>query len=388
VSGSFDGSVREWDTVFGLAIPAGQGDAVRAVAFSSDDHTIASGGSDGTIKLWDSRSATLIRRLGESAGLHDYRRAINGLAFEPNGRRVVTASNDGKVTLWDTIGSQPPVELPMAPPPGRPPLSSPRIQSVAFDRDGRWIVAGGFDGLVRLWDARTGESRGVMSTQTTDAAGRSVPYQVWSVAFSPDGHHVVTGSGFDPDGTAHNLIQMWNVDTLSAEGDPFKGPNEATIQTVKFDFNGRDVVAGSSDGTVRVWDPANRKVVKEQLTADQNPVLSLAIANKSQWMATGEGGGSVRVWDMVHSPPAAIPLDGHQNWVHSVAISPDDQVIVSGSADGTLQLWPGLGDVGRTVCSKLTTNVSPAQWTRWVGPKIDYEKGCEDLEPAPDGGDG
>jgi WD40 repeat protein len=226
-----------------------------------------------------------------------------------------------------------------------------------------------------------------MHAQTIDAAGRSVPYQVWSVAFSPDGHHVVTGSGFDPDGKAHNLVQMWNVDTRTAEGDPFKGPNEATIHTVGFDFNGRDVVAGSSDGTVRVWDPANPSEFKGQLTADQNPVLSLAIAKKSRWIATGEGGGTVRVWDTVHRPPAAIPLDGHQNWVHSVAISPDDRVIVSGSADGTFQLWPGLGDVGGIVCSKLTTNVSRAQWTRWVGTNIDYEKGCPDLDPAPDRGD-
>jgi WD40 repeat protein len=387
VSGSFDGSVREWDTVFGLAIPAGQGEAVRAVAFSPDNHTIASGGSDGTVKLWDSRTARFLRRLGDPAAPDDNHRAINGLAFDPNGTRVATASSDGKVTLWDTGGRQPPRELPMAPPPGRAPLSSPRIQSVAFDRNGRWIVAGGFDGLVRLWDATTGEARPAMSTQTTDAAGRSVPYQVWSVAFSPDGHHVVTGSGFDPDGKAHNLVQMWNVDTLTAEGDPFKGPNEATIHTVRFDFNKTDVVAGSSDGTVRVWDPANRTVIKEQLTADQNPVLSLAIANKSHWIATGDSGGSVRVWDMVHLPPDPIPLNGHQNWVHSVAISPDDQVIVSGSADGTLQLWPGLGDVQSIVCRKLTANVSRAQWTQWVGQKIAYLKGCPDLDPAPDLGD-
>ena len=384
VSGSFDGSVREWDTVFGLAIPAGQGQAVRAVAFSSDNHTIASGGSDGTVKLWDSRTAAFVRRLGDPSAPHDTRRAINSLAFDPDGRRVVTASSDGRVTLWDTVSGQPPVELLMQPPAGGPPLSSPRIQSVAFDRNGKWIVAGGFDGLVRLWNADTLELRDVMRAQTIDANGNSVPYQVWSVAFSPDGRHVVTGSGFDPYGKAHNLIQMWNVDTRTAEGKPLKGPNEATIYTVGFDFSGQNIVAGSSDGTVRVWDPVQRREVADPMAGDQNSVYSLAIANKNQWIATGEGGGSVRVWDMVHEPPAGIPLDGHQNWVHSVAISPDDRVIVSGSADGTLQLWPGLWDVGAIICSKLTTNTSQAQWAEWVGANIKYEKGCRDLGIAPD----
>src|SRR5262249_26471192 len=157
--------------------------------FSSDNHTVASGGSDGTVKLWDSRTGTSFRRLGDPSAPHDTSRAINSLAFDPDGTRVVTGSSDGQVTLWDNASGQPPVELVMDPRAGGPQLSNPRIQSVAFDPTGKWIAAGGFDGLVRLWNAHTLEPHGVMRPQTVDASGNSVPYQVWTVAFSRDGRH-------------------------------------------------------------------------------------------------------------------------------------------------------------------------------------------------------
>ena len=64
-----------------------------------------------------------------------------------------------------------------------------------------------------------------MRAETTNAKGQPVPYQVWSVAFSPDGRHMVTGSGFDPYGKARNLIQVWNVDTRTPDGEPMQGPS-------------------------------------------------------------------------------------------------------------------------------------------------------------------
>ena len=68
----------------------------------------------------------------------------------------------------------------------------------------------------------------------------------------------------------------------------------------------------------------------------------------------------------------------------SVAFSPDGTRIVSGSADNTLRLWPAYRPHGRTLCAKLTTNMSHQQWRDWVSPDIDYIKVCPDLPVAPD----
>lgn len=383
VSGSVDGTVRVWNAVFGLTIPADQGGPIRAVDFSSDNRIAASGGVDGTVKLWDATTAAPISTLGEASAPDNPRSAINDLAFYRGGSRIVTASNDGGVLVWDTERGTA-TKLNTDPPPGGLPLPIRRMMSVAVDRHENYIAAGGFDGLVRLWDADTLEPKGVMRAQTTNAQGKTVPYQVWSLAFSPNGRQLVTGSGVDESREPVNLLQVWNLDKRTPDREPMQGPPGTTVFAVAFASDDR-LVSGSSDGTVRVWDINARSEIPEPLFRDQSPVYSLAVAHDSPWIAAGGGGGTVRVWDMVDEPPDDTPLYGHQDWVHSVAVSPDDSLIVSGSADGNLRLWPGPpDDVGKAVCSKLTANPSHKQWEQWVEGKIPYGDLCTDLEPAPD----
>ena len=193
-------------------IPAEQGDAIRAVAFSPDNETMASGGSDGTVKLWDAKTAGFIRRLGEPTAPPDTSHGINSLAFNRDGSRVVTAASDGRVSVWDTASGQLVADLPKADPPGGPPIPNVKMQSVAYDRKHDRIVAGGFDGLIRLWDADTLAPIGTMPVRKEIGPGKFLPYQVWSVAFSPDGEHFVTGSGFDTAKEPNYLIQVWNAD--------------------------------------------------------------------------------------------------------------------------------------------------------------------------------
>jgi WD40 repeat protein len=382
VSGSVDGTVRVWNAVFGLTIPADQGGSILAVDFSPDNRIVASGGVDGTVKLWDTRTAGFIKRLGAPSAQGDASRAINSLAFYGDGNRVVTASNDGRVLVWDTVSGGA-TELDMGPRPVGLPVQLQRMMSVAVDRDENYIAAGGFDGRVRLWDADSLELIDVLRAETTNDKKEPVPYQVWSVAFSPNGRQLVTGSGADAFRQPRNLLQVWNLDTRTPDGEPMQGPEKTTVFAVAFVSDDR-LVSGSSDGTVRVWDMKERKTIRNPFFRDQSPVYSLAVAHNDPWITAGGGGKVVQVWDIREEPPEETPLEGHQDWVHSVAVSTDDTLIASGSADGNLRLWPGRGDVGEAICSKLTVNPSHDQWDAWVEGKKDYEKLCSKLEPAPD----
>ena len=381
VSGSIDGTVRVWNAIFGLSIPADQGESVLAVDFSPDNSRVASGGVDGTVKLWDTTTAALIDTLGQPSA--DARHAINSLAYYADGNRIVTASNDGDVVVWDTASGEA-RELDTDPPPEGLPIPMRRMMSVAVDPHENYIAAGGFDGLVRLWDAHSLELIDVMPAEMTNAEGKTVPYQVWSVAFSPDGSQLVTGSGVDEHLQPLNLIQVWNVETRTPDRGPMQGPPGKTVFAVAYVTDDR-LVSGSSDGTVRVWDMNKREQIPEPLFRDQSPVYSLAVLHNDPWIAAGGGGGVVRVWDIMNEPPEDTPLEGHEDWVHSVAVSSDDALIASASAEGTLRLWPGPGDVGEAICSKLTVNPSHKQWDEWVEGQKGYEQLCPKLEPAPDG---
>src|SRR5260370_218521 len=79
----------------GRVDPFRQGSGARCLALSPDGKLLATGGADGTVRLWDATTCKEVR----SWEAHD--KAIRALAFAPDGKTLATAGDDGKVRLWD-----------------------------------------------------------------------------------------------------------------------------------------------------------------------------------------------------------------------------------------------------------------------------------------------
>jgi WD40 repeat protein/tRNA A-37 threonylcarbamoyl transferase component Bud32 len=375
VSGSADGSVRVWDAVAGLPIPTGQG-LVRTVAFSNDGQ-MASGGDDGTVRLWDARTAKPIGQpLGDPSTGTTH--AVNSVAFSPDSSRIVSAARDGSIRLWDLKTRQSDsLPMPMLQGAGQLPpsadLAEPRtsvINSVAFSPDGSWIVFGGDDGTVRLWNGHGQPIKAVV-------AG----YPVWSVAFSPNNQQVVTGEG----DSYKDRLQLWDVPSLNPRRPPMVGHDGWLSYSVGFSPDGQRIVSGSNDGTVRVWNTTTGHQIKEiNVIGNMNRVKSVAFSHNGRWIVAGDTDNALRLWDAGQYQPIGSPLAGHQGFVQSVAFSPNDRWILSGSKDGTMQLWFAPSDFAQALCSKLNANMSHKQWKQWVSPLWPYIKVCGDLDIAPD----
>ena len=109
------------------------------------------------------------------------------------------------------------------------------------------------------------------------------------------------------------------------------------VNSVAFSPDGRQIVSGSGDGTVKVWDRESGACA-QTLKGHGGWVPSVAFSPDGRQIVSGSGDGTVKVWDR-ESGACTQTLDGHGGWVNSVAFSPDGRQIVSGSGDGTVKVW-------------------------------------------------
>jgi WD40 repeat protein len=152
---------------------------------------------------------------------------------------------------------------------------------------------------------------------------------VYSVALSSDGRRIISGSH---DGT----IKVWDA-TTGQEKLTLKGRTRFFINSVAYSDDGRRIASGCEDGTVQVWDATTGQ---EQLSikGHRNPVYSVAFSPDGRCFASVGFDMTVKVWDAA-TGKEKLTLEGHTEQVNSVAFSSDGRRIVSGSHDHTIKVW-------------------------------------------------
>ena len=154
---------------------------------------------------------------------------------------------------------------------------------------------------------------------------------VTSVAFSPDGKHIVSGS-------RDNTVRVWDAQTGQSVMDPLKGHNNF-VTSVAFSPDSRHIVSGSLDNTFRVRDAQTGQSVIASLKGHDDRVTSVAFSPDGRHIVSGSFDKTVRVWDAQTGQSVMDPLKGHHYCVTSVAFSPDGRYIVSGSIDKIVRVW-------------------------------------------------
>ncbi|EDR12082.1 uncharacterized protein LACBIDRAFT_314289 [Laccaria bicolor S238N-H82] len=155
--------------------------------------------------------------------------------------------------------------------------------------------------------------------------------KVASVAFSPDGRHIVSGSW-------DKTIRVWDAQTGQSVIDPLKGHDDR-VTSVAFSPDGRHIVSGSNDKTVRVWDAQTGQSVMDPLKGHDAYVTSVRFSPDGRHIVSGSDDSTIRVWDAQTGQSVMDPFKGHNDTVASVAFSPDGRHIVSGSWDKTIRVW-------------------------------------------------
>ncbi|CAE6420256.1 unnamed protein product [Rhizoctonia solani] len=157
-----------------------------------------------------------------------------------------------------------------------------------------------------------------------------------SVIFSPDGKSIVTGS-YDA------TIRTWDAHDLTPVGEPLRGHSN-TIESISYSSHSNIIASASGDWTIRLWDANTRRQLGEPVWGDHH-LYAVAFSPDAKIMASGCGGFfnsdrvTVQLWDVQKRTAVSRSFKGHTSNVVSIQFSPDGSRLVSGPYDRTVRVW-------------------------------------------------
>jgi WD40 repeat protein/class 3 adenylate cyclase len=332
---TFGSTANLWDINTGQKIgdfPFDAGFSVVDATFSPDGKFLLTGNRDGNAYLWDVATGSELRKfIGHSA-------PVNVATFSPDMKYVLTGAGDGTMRIWDIATGQ---EL-------RRFTATTLVVDIEISSDGKWVLANSRDGRVRMWSLN---ARPRLPLLDHDAV-------VTVATYSPSGQFILTAGAGGKGGSA----LLWDAITGEKLRE-FIGHTRDINYGAAFSPDGKYIVTGSWDATIRLWDAQTGKELR-QFTGDSVYINGVDFSPDGGYVVSA-GRDGVFLWDA--GTGEKIRQFGDIFGSYRAIFSPDGKYIVtsaSGGDDGKVRLWDSAtGQLVREYQSELgemsTVDFSP-----------------------------
>jgi WD40 repeat protein len=317
-SGARDNTIKLWDIpqTKPVRVFAGHEAATTAFAFNAEATVFLTVSRDKTVRLWDTQQP------GEPTVIQGHTAAVTAAAYRTDRNQIATADAAGFIRLWRTIDSWPEGTLG---------AHRGEVTALFYHSNNQQVISTGADGLAKVWQLPLVLPQEIASEeQTVDFATISVDGQLLATAGTLDDRPAIVIRKVEDGSITTTLLG-----------------HEGRITSLAFNANHTQLVSGSEDKTVRVWDIADAKFPElVKYSGHEAAVSAVAFADTATVVSAGLG-KTIHHWNLSDGM-LVRSLEGHSGAVTSLTVS--STAVASGSADGTIRLWKKSdGEVIRTI---------------------------------------